>query len=286
MNLFRTDNLICTVLLAISACHIRESDAQHKHDIAGYKYQYKAFQIYRSSLDSFDSSQDISSAKTLLVAGLLLNVLTFALPEIESDHGDESCIEESCMYSQDENRFGWIAMHYGFRRLLLTTAPYQGEIMAYLSLVFMGTLNMAGHVPRLFLSSDAIPNHWKESFQIPHETSSTRCESSNPFLVPLSYLAKLRLVEPTRENSFLFLSFLMKIDSTFQDLLLAKNLKAIWILGYWSGLMCSLPRIWWCTGRATREYTGICAWFRKEIIAKTKVPSIQWQVMINELFQM
>jgi hypothetical protein len=243
---------------------------------------WKAIQAYRDALNSFNNTTGLNAAKRLFLVGLLLNILTFVLPENEAQQGLLN-IANSCIHSNEEDRFSWIDIHYGFRQLLLTTAPHQGEIMAYLSAVFMGTPDINEALPSWALSKDSIPYHWKLAFKISSSTQVAGCESEDSYLVPLAYIANLREVEPVGKNSFMFLSFLMKLDSHFRGLLRRRDPRAVWILGYWFGLMCRLPKIWWCTDRAKREYFGICTWFQQSHVEE-RIQDAVWLLLVKDLF--
>lgn len=285
MHLFRTDKTIFNTLIAISACHLRKLVPQQEHHIAESFYRFQSIKFYRNALNPLDCVADLDRAKKLFLVGLFLNMLTFILPAGTCSDDKGSSIRESCIYSEDENRFDWINIHFGFRRLLLSTAPHQGEIMAFLSSIILGTSDMNNAVPQFVMSKDAIPSHWRRAFNQSSEEQVTGCESDDAYLVPLTYIANLRMVEPTERNSFIFLSFLMKVDSKFRGLLLVRDRQAVWILGYWFGLMCRLPKIWWCEERAQRDYMGICTWFQQWLFEKTHSLDIEWQIMIDELMQ-
>ena len=71
--------------------------------------------------------QDGLNALTL--SALLLNMLGFALAEPE----DEQDLRRSWVFSEDENRLGWLTLQEGIRHLLRTTGNYLQPTIDFLS---------------------------------------------------------------------------------------------------------------------------------------------------------
>lgn len=75
-------------------------------------------------------------------------------------------------------------------------------------------------------------------------------------------LAEIKDIEPKGDNFFLYANFIgaLDLDNKYQTLLECHDERAIWLLGYWMGLM-SRYSYWWMRVRAHTEWQASCIWF-------------------------
>ena len=96
-------------------------------------------------------------------------------------------------------------------------------------------------------------------------------------------LAKLRDLEPVHSNVFQNLKFLGKVQEEFRALLYQRDQRALWLFGYWFGLMCRFEGVWWCNKRVKRDYRAIRMWLQQ--LHLTERPGIRgeiWREMMKE----
>ena len=74
---------------------------------------------------------------------------------------------------------------------------------------------------------------------------------------PITFLTIMKDIDTTRPNMFKILQFPAKMDPQLRNLLFEKDERALWILGFWLGVMCRYKGVWWCEGRAKRDYAAV-----------------------------
>ena len=85
----------------------------------------------------------------------------------------------------------------------------------------------------------------------------TTTENDNPYHWPLRMLGSMLKLDLTREYPFKLTSFIPRLSSEFTSLLLQKDPKALIVLSYWLGKICSIDHIWF-PSRFTSECIAIC----------------------------
>src|SRR6478609_302258 len=85
--------------------------------------------------------------------------------------------------------------------------------------------------------------------------------------------------------SFRFLSQdASEIPPRFRLLLQRRDRRAMWLYGFWSGLMCRFENLWWAKDRSRRDHRAIISWFRKSRVTITVgEEAFLWDRMITEL---
>lgn len=90
------------------------------------------------------------------------------------------------------------------------------------------------------------------------------CEdSSNVYGLPVLALAKCPNVKLTQDNALKFLYVMAVITPEFLELLEIKDMKAIFIMGWWY-IMLTTGDLWWMSRRARIEGQAIRIWLRKQ----------------------
>ncbi|GJN73399.1 C6 transcription factor [Purpureocillium lilacinum] len=268
MELSKSNPLVRSTILAVAACHLRTVAPAREHQVAENLQLYLALQCYRNALGTPRERLGLTGINTLLIAATLLNMAAFALPSAEADEQPDP--SASWVFSTREDRLGWMALQAGLRPLLIAMAPYQPQIADYLGSVFLGVDESSLLIRRLSQVPDNIPSHWVEAFGLHGVSDNFGCESTDAYRVPATVLANLRNLEPVPHNVFLYLMFMGKTHGEFRALLLRRDDRALWLVGYWLGLMCRFEGLWWCQQRARRDYEAVCMWLDCRQLKKSK----------------
>ena len=116
----------------------------------------------------------------------------------------------------------------------------------------------------------------------PSRNSSTNDNNNNVFRLPALVLLQLRVLEPVSSNIFKNSQFLGKVQGPFRDRLHEGDPRALWLVGYWLGLLCRYEGVWWCEGRARRDYKAVCARLEGMKLAEGAEGEV-WKEMMGEL---
>lgn len=87
-------------------------------------------------------------------------------------------------------------------------------------------------------------------------------DSSNVYSLPVLALAKCPNVKLTQENALKFLYVMAVITPEFCELLEVKDMKAIFIMGWWY-ILLTTGDLWWMSRRARIEGEAIRIWLRR-----------------------
>jgi hypothetical protein len=74
------------------------------------------------------------------------------------------------------------------------------------------------------------------------------------------------------------------LQGEFRELIYHRDERALWLFGYWLGIMCRFKGMWWCERRVQRDYRAICLWLCK--LRVTQRPGREgqlWGIMMDEL---
>jgi hypothetical protein len=78
--------------------------------------------------------------------------------------------------------------------------------------------------------------------------------------------------------------FLTKIHGDLKSLLYNRDERALWLLGYWLGLMCRYEGIWWCERRVRRDYEAVrMRLYELHLGERAGVDGLYWKDMMQEL---
>jgi hypothetical protein len=277
----KSDPLIQHTILALTACHLRHvSPTVVQHRVAEYFQLSLALKFYRIALYTPKNKLGQSGVGSLLLSAVLLNMLAFALPQSEPEPDPTN----SWVFSPGEDRLGWLALQTGLRPLMLSMTDYFLRSMDMLGQIFLGGDKDSWATTRVHQGLEGIPDNWVQMFKL--EETSGGCDSQSEmdiFRPPVSMLAKLRHVTPVRSNAFVCLQFLSKVHPEFRDLLYERDERALWIFGYWLGLMCRFDDTWWCEKRVKRDYIAIRMWLKQlNLPARSANEGQKWSLMMKE----
>ena len=296
LSFSKSDPLLRNTLLAITASHLRHvSPSIASHRIAESFQQAAALQSHRTTLEIPRSQLGQHGANMLLLSSSLLNPLAFALPVGEST--DPSL---SWVFGSGDGRLGWLALQAGLRSLIVSMAPYLDGSLGVLGPIFFGSEGECRAFRNMPGTLDTVPKLWRDFFEL-KEGVGTDCFCDTPygldkpenragreepgvvFRPAVTMLALLRQLAPVRTNVFKYLQFLGKIHGNVRDLLLERDEKALWLIGYWTGLMCHFDQLWWCEERARRDYRAIHVWLEQQrLTERAGREGVVWKEMLEE----
>jgi hypothetical protein len=253
ISLFQTDVLVRNTVLAMTACHLRHlQPGTLSHRIAEHYQQGEAIQHYKKALSTPVDVLGQSGVNSMLLCATLLNMLAFTLPEEEIC----SCVTDpynSWVFSNNEGRLGWLSMQAGVRSLMKSLGGLMDETMRFLAAILIGVdVCMLAREREKSLN---IPETWLRAF--PDDEDHER------YRPLVNILAALRTCEPSRLNSFVGLQFLFQLYGGFRKMLFQGDTKALWLFGYWLGLMYRFEGTWWCRARVLRDYKAILLWLER-----------------------
>jgi transcription factor-like protein len=280
----KSDPLVQHTILALSACHLRHlSPSVIQHRIAEYFQLSLALQYYQNALYTPKNKLGQFGVDSLLLSAVMLNMMAFALPQAESD--PEPDPNTSWVFSSGEDRLGWLALQTGLRPLMLSMMDYFLHSMDLLGYIFLGgDKDSWATTIKYSRCLEEIPNDWIQMFNLVENSGGCDSMSENDvFRPPVSILAKLRHVTPVRSNTFVCLQFLSKVHPEFRRLLYHRDERALWIFGYWLGLMCRFKDTWWCEKRVKRDYIAISMCLKqRNLPERGGDEGKRWEVMMKE----
>ncbi|KAI0132835.1 hypothetical protein BJ170DRAFT_706243 [Xylariales sp. AK1849] len=302
LSLFKSSVLVRNVILAIVACHLRHltlGDVQHR--IAEHYQQSLAIQDYRKSLTTPLRELGQSGVNELLLGATLLGVLAFPLPSSESGCGGGPHSSTSFIFSTRHDRLGWLTFQAGVRPLIRSMEPCFENSMNFLGHIFLSPRERSWLAPKHGL--EEVPERWARFFglidtadfvseQMSRDSVLNGNNRANVRVLPLRDVfrapvitaAHLGNVEPIPINAFLHISFLSKTHHEFRNLLYERDERALWLYGYWFGLMCRFEGLWWSQQRATRDYEAILLWLQQlRLTKRLGLEGALWREMMTEL---
>ena len=104
-----------------------------------------------------------------------------------------------------------------------------------------------------YLGPEAIPEDLKNLFGIKHDSSLC----SNPYYSTLRSMVPLLADYPHSTSLTLLMAVAHRFKPDFHQLILSRDLRALLLLAYWLGLMCSV-HLWWVSSRARSECVACC----------------------------
>ncbi|KAH7146444.1 hypothetical protein EDB81DRAFT_795248 [Dactylonectria macrodidyma] len=280
LSLSKSHSLVRNTVLAIAACHLRHvAPGVIHHRVAEHFQQSLALQDYQATLDTPRRELGQADVNVLLLSAVLLNILALALPESETPE-----VSSSWVYSLREDRLGWLAMQAGLRPLILSVSGRKESLentMEFLNRVFLGAGCGSWRLVRAAYDLVGVPDTWVRTFGLDRNLED---EADNIFRIPVIVLARLRYLEPVRRNVLIHFMFLGKIKAEFRSLLFTRDERALWLLGYWLGLMRRFKGLWWCNKRVERDYQAILTWLGHLRLAdRPGVEGKLWGEMMKEI---
>ncbi|KPM39312.1 hypothetical protein AK830_g7263 [Neonectria ditissima] len=282
ISLSKSHSLVRNTILAIAACHLRHvSPGIIHHRIAEHFQQSLALQDYQATLDTPRQELGQSDVNVLLLSAVLLNILALTLPQSETSE-----LSNSWVFSPREDRLGWLALQAGLRPLIVSMAEENlHKTLNFLGKIFLGEeVEVLTAVP-LTDSLDEVPKSWIRIFGLDNELDEENNTGySGVFRFPVAVVALLRALKPNRRNALKNFTFLAKMKPEFRSLLFTRDERALWLFGYWLGLMRRFKGLWWCEQRMTRDYNAILTWLgHLRLTDRPGEEGKMWEEMMKDL---
>lgn len=299
VSLFQSSEIVRHVVLGIAACHLRHLDpGNHRHRRAEYFYQALAISSYRQRTESSLGKATLPEVIELLLSGMLLHVLAFPLPYAPEE--TKHTITEDRPFSQQPTNetLKWLILQAGLRLVMRAAPDHMDAAMDVLRPIFRSAHGIRPMAKAGDFSD--VPQDWIKFFELKPDATSAVHENPPPqitaeaarlntsyqeaIMAPLVQAARLKNLQPTDSNIFHHFTFLAKMHPRFRGLLQRGDIGAIWLYGFWAGLMCRFRDLWWAQQRSQRDHAAILDWLRglKEA-ERGNMPRDLWNRMIVEL---
>lgn len=233
---------LLSTVLAVSACHLRHhSTNQGPHHMAELLQVLAAIRALQSTL-ALPLTKERADA--VLCAAVMLNGINFA--SVTSQAASASWV-----FSNSPDRLDWLDWQLRFRKLEEATFQFLESSLLW------PVMKAAGHGPITDRSNDMSLDHLPKTWRM------LIGDDYRSYYEPVRMLAELRMSEPLRSNALKYFGFVNKLGNGFRDLLFRRDHRAMWIFGYWLGLIGRL-NIWWCSRRVEQDWTAIVLFLRGE----------------------
>jgi hypothetical protein len=293
LDLTRSHTLVRNTVLAISACHLRhKAPGVIQNRIAEHFQQFLALQEFQLLLNTPSDEITKPNLEAFLLSAQLLNMLAFALPESE-DSEEELSPYASWVFSPHKDRLGWLGLQAGIRPLVLSMGERIAESIPYLSRILLGNeLDRWSYQRMTQNPSGVVPRPWMRLFELDDLSGSCDVERhlispGEVYRAPVTVLARLRQaahLPADEQNVFKDIQILGKLGPEFRALLYDRDERALWIFGYWLGLMGRFTEMWWCAKRVRMDYTAICVYLSElQLTDRTGGEGELWREMLDEL---
>ncbi|KAK1750354.1 hypothetical protein QBC47DRAFT_393958 [Echria macrotheca] len=276
LSMFQASPLVRHAMLALAASHLRHvSPLSTQHRVMEHVQIATALSEYQHHLNIPPADLGRRGADALLTAGVLLSMLAFTLPACETGtgNGEEESPYSSWVFSHRPDRLGWFSLQSGLRHLLVHRATHLDETLRFLTQVFLGV-----EVDRASFSGAAergefiVPELWTRFFGLDHDGGE-----DNVYRVMVGVLLQLKGHLAAGSNVLNAFQFVAKVQGRFCALVYERDPRAMWMLGYWLGIMWAYPA-WWCTQRVRRDYRAILMW-----LEVSRPEGRDWDDMLGEL---
>ncbi|KAF2833886.1 hypothetical protein CC86DRAFT_16255 [Ophiobolus disseminans] len=286
LSMSAANPLVERTFLAVTACHLRHvSPGALQHRIADHYQQSLVLSHLRKLLTTPQEKLVQSDSDAVMLCATLLNVITFALPDSQSATANDP--KSSWVFETHDECLGWLDLQIGLRPLLLSMSTYFDATIDFLGPIFFGPDRATWEFKKMAQAVDLIPQTWIDFFGFQDLTTQREgsCDQvGNVFRAPVLILAQLRNAEARPGNVYKSIQFLMKFHKECRALLRERDDRAMWLFGYWLGLLCRFEKIWWCKKRARRDYAAICMWLRERPLSQRPGDEGRaWQKMMAEL---
>ena len=260
-------NFLVSIMLAVSACHLRyHTPNPAPHHIAELAQESSAIAALKSAL-VLPLHKDLADA--LVSTAVMLNAVSFASVVSNS-------ISTSWVFSNSSDTLGWLDLQLQYKNLEKATSQFRESSFLPPS---PDAIDVQADDPARAedMGQGKLPVAWKMML------GDKDTQTFRSYLQPMRTLAYLRYLEPNCYNSFTYFGFLSKLDSGFRGLLFERDPRALWILGYWLGLLDRL-KIWWCSRRIERDWTAVLHLLReRELDQRHGNEGQMWQALIADL---
>ncbi|KAI9924244.1 hypothetical protein ASPWEDRAFT_174111 [Aspergillus wentii DTO 134E9] len=239
---FSNSYLLHTIIGA-GLLHInRKSPPTPTRRVAEAYFWQQAIQRYQKALQGKVSQDNVDA---LLSTCMLMSVNSLC-PEKFSP-------SDSWVLSPKPGAMNWLCLQSGLRCILELADPYIPGSIWYNAFKESQKIEGAIHDDRVG-RADLDPI-LADLCDIDDSTTS----DSNPYHSPVQMVSIMMGLERNAINSGVFTTFVGRLEHDYLDLLRERDERALILLAYWMGLMCSVSQ-WqpWIEGRIRGECVAIC----------------------------
>ncbi|KAH6684905.1 hypothetical protein F5X68DRAFT_233341 [Plectosphaerella plurivora] len=232
---------LLTGILSASACFLRHhSTNPAPHRVAEIYQQSLTVRSFQASLEA-PLTKERSDA--LLMTCIFLNLL--AMTDLHDDDPATSWV-----FSSDPGRLGWINILLGFRPLFMVSLHFMRQsILLPLYEKSDGPLKEAAGDEMFTIP---LPQAWERFKALDPRDGDILDEA-------IHALYATRFIPAEMENVNAYMQFFGRLETPFRDMLLRGDERAMWMFGYWLGLLGRLDA-WFTRRRVVRDYTAIVMW--------------------------
>lgn len=224
----------------------------------------------------FSAAQDCcnkTNVEVFLTSALLLNILNFSASGSAEGGTDQAW----WTIGDCESLNGWLALQSGIKPLILSSTSQISETRTLMGHIMFGRDDGQWPTPNFKFDRDKLPESWVKALDL---NDLTTVEVLGQ---PAMILHELRQVKPLSLNVFKNMLFVWKMSERFRLLISQKEERAVWMFGYWFGLMCRFEGVWWCKERVTQEYRAVYSFLDQLHLPDRNVTGQFWAEMMRQL---
>lgn len=261
---------LLTAILSASACYLRHhTDNPLPHQMAEVYQQTLTVQSFQRSLEQ-PMTRERSDA--LLLTSIFLNLLAFAAIR---DDGPLT----SWVFSDDPGRLGWMTILLGFKPLFMASIRYMHE--SVLLPMYEQTGAQTTKYTGASFDKFELPPAWRLFTRLCADAGSDADAAITDEAVRALYAT--RFVPPDLAYTQVFMQFFGRLDAPFRDLLLRGDGRALWMVGYWLGLLGRLDA-WFARARVRRDHTAVVLSLKARGLAgREGEEGWMWACLLDEL---
>ncbi|KAK2593460.1 hypothetical protein QQS21_008833 [Conoideocrella luteorostrata] len=257
-------------MLAVSASHLRsQSVTKSSHRIAEHFQQALALKNFQGALQG---PLDQQTADALLLTAMFINLLNFSVVEDDRD------VFQSWVYTDHPERLGWLSLSLGIKPLICATEMFRENTILWWMYDAGG--NRSGPFRGLeeYLNLHSVPSHWLDLFELPRDA-----KPGHRMFDPIRILKEINGLEPIPGHFFLYVNLIGDLDGEFRDELERRDERAMWVIGYWLGLLCRYD-FWWLRKRAVLDYRAVRRWLNEQQVRdRPGTEGIMWMQLMDDL---
>jgi hypothetical protein len=231
------------------------------------------------------------------MTAMIVNTLSFTLPLAEDeDASREPDVAKSWVFDPRDG-LHWLSVPMGTKQVLLATSRWRYE-SAFQKFFEDADYNL---IPSGRPSLEHVPDAWLRTFGLSkaqgggnsrqHTTRNGIDYVEQPweeyvFADVVDIVADLRHLPPIPENLARYVRFLGWLQPDFRNLLHQQDERALWLCGYWFGLMCRYGDYWtwWVKRRARRDYMATRVLLRQlRLEERPGIEGETWKKMMADL---
>ncbi|KAL6237971.1 hypothetical protein BDW75DRAFT_202714 [Aspergillus navahoensis] len=241
---FDTPYLMYT-LLGCGILHMnRISPPNESREIGEAYFWQRAVQLYSAALQHPVNQQNVSG---LIAASMLIGLTSLTPLKFE--------IQDSWVFTGRGSDLNWLAIQGGLACILKHAGEYvPGSIWG------APFSESNEHESRLFRfeitkGREGLRPDLADLCGITDETD----DRTSPYWHPIKLLTPYMELERNAQNASQCVTWMGRLDPPFVNLCRERDPRALVILAYWMGLMCSLSRwVPWVEGRIRKECIAVC----------------------------